>query len=165
MGLAHLNHFFRKSLAIGISLLVLCVAITACEPEVQYSEPPTPEITVNGETVPFEKGGFSWRFNGGEIMTDSLAPQQIAEEMEAYPVDSATEMKVSFAYAPTSIQVRSWKEEGSTLSHSSSVPISGGKRIALPEEAGVYAFNLICKWPEGKANFVVKLQIGDESKD
>lgn len=117
---------------------------------------PTLGVTLNNENITVEKGCYSWSEGGESVTTDASSPDQIADKMEGNKIKPNSELALNFSKIPSIVRVVDWSE-----SKNNSFAFDNDK-ILVPNDNGIYIYEIIGEWEDGQGSFTIKLIVSDE---
>lgn len=147
----------RKLLFIIIGLIGLtfvgCVDVLEEAPETKI---PNLKIISDNQEISVEKGGYEWTakvglFREQHIVADTASPDQIAKEMTGDKVTTQSQLNLEFTEKPDKVTVIPWGEVKDVEYTSTE------DTIIVPEKEGIYIFEVIGEWSQGKVSYTTKL--------
>ena len=121
---------------------------------------PDLKIISDNKYISVKKGGYEWTIQIGlfkkqSVIADSASPEQIAENMIGDKILSQSQLNLEFSEKPNKVTVIPWGEF-KDAQYTSTENI-----ITVPEKEGVYIFEVIGEWTEGKVSYTTKVIIDD----
>lgn len=138
---------FIKIFAVIILSLIFATVIFLYYP---YDiTPPMPALTVNGEEIPYVTGSYTWDitwiiFSRGRCV-NSIPFSVILEDTDPIIVQPLSTLKIQFKKKPTEIFL--YQMEGHNVIQEETLE---NNTVILPENPGVYMFELRAKWKTGR---------------
>lgn len=147
-----------------VLLLIMLLVFTGCNNGHYNYEEDVPELKIssdNGE-ITVEKGTYEWTvkegyFSDKTTIKDTDSPEKIAEKMGANRVLPRTKLNLLFSKEPDNIEVIPWGELKSDDYNLT------GKEMIVPDKEGIYIFEILSEWKQGKASYIIKIAV--ESSD
>ncbi|MGO1059183.1 hypothetical protein ACTL32_08660 [Planococcus sp. FY231025] len=145
-----------KKLYISLILILMAIAIVVFEPF--RSEPPTPEVTINGEKIPTTQGSFCW---GGIMFAQCVdfiytSPLDMAQKHVPTKVFPDEKIEIDFDKEPLSesMKVEQWIDENNIKNI-----VLKNDSITIPEEKGVYVYHIQSRWKQGDGNYAFSIEV------
>lgn len=147
----------RKLLFILMGLIAL--TFTGCVDVIEgitAMDVPNLEITSDNQEILVEKGGYEWTkrvglFKKESIVACAASPEEIAKAMTGDKITSQAKLNLDFTDKPDKVTVIPWgelKDEEYT---------STEETITIPKKEGIYIFEVIGEWSQGKVSYIIKL--------
>lgn len=134
----------NKYIKIFIVGLVLLTLVGCSTPH-----PPSASTTVNGKTLSFETGTYSWSDFFSKVQADAVGPKDMFQNEKPVVVSSQSKLPFQFSYQATP-NIAAYKVDGN--GDSSPLTITGNN-IIMPKEKGTYYIHLVSKWNKGTVNY------------
>ena len=152
----------RKLLFMLISLILFI--FTACNSEVSEDNIPSLKVTFENEDILVEKGGYKWTKRIGlvtnqSVIADAASPKEIADNMEGNEVTPKSELILDFSEKPNDVTIVEWEN-----SNNSSYKL-GDNKIIVPDEEGVYIYEIIGEWNQGQVSYTIKIIVSNKIDD
>ena len=130
------------------------LGMPACGP----TSVPTASVTIAGAHLSLPRGSYCWSSWGKAECADSAGPDLLLSTgyLEPRATGPGVSADVEFSSPPESLDVsRVWSSTGGLgpVGHS-------GSHFDLPSQRGTYVFDVSARWPEGKVDFLLAVQVG-----
>ncbi len=118
------------------------------------------KISSDNENIKVEKGTHKWTvkegyFSSKTIVKDTDSVEKIAASMEGNHILPKTKLNLLFSKEPNNVEVIPWgglKSEDYEFT---------GKEIVVPDKEGIYVFEILGEWKQGKVSYIIKIIIRD----
>ncbi|MFJ7668702.1 hypothetical protein ACIQXI_16515 [Lysinibacillus sp. NPDC097195] len=114
-------------------------------------------VHVDGKKYEIEAGGYRWERRKGlsteTVLTDHASPNQVAENLDAIPLEPSTNIQVEIEENPT-INVYLWNEDGrekGILLHND--------EIIAPISKGRYVYEVFAQWSNGEVSYTFVVEV------
>lgn len=145
-----------KKLTVLLIVALLVVSIIIFDPF--RSEPPAPDVTVNGSDIPTTQGSYCWRsiFSGSCVDFVYSNPIEMAQKHKPTAVSPQGEVKINFSKEPLSgtLEVEQWLD----TNNSENIKLENGT-ISAPEAKGVYVYHIQARWKQGDGNYAFSIEV------
>ena len=151
----------KKVLNISFFAFVMFALFSGCSHEVSniYNELnlPTLKITTDETTVSVEKGSYSWNTESQSVVVDAESSEEIAEKMEGTQLSPLSDLTLDFSKQPdkTSISLKGDIQTNMTPH------IIESNKFTLPQEEGIYVYEIVGVWNEGEISFTIKVVVAE----
>ena len=116
-------------------------------------KPPMPKITYQGESVRVLQGSYLWKTFFKGVEAEYPIPPELVANIPPTIVSPESNLKVTFDYEPNDIGVMLWTKTGShdyNIDH---------KTVIMPEDKGIYVFEIKSKWNQGDSIYAFKIKV------
>ncbi len=145
-----------------VLLLIMLLSFTGCNNGHYNDEKDVPELKIssdNGE-ITVEKSTYKWTvkegyFSNKTTIKDTDSPEKTAEKMEGNRVLPKTKLNLLFSEEPNNAKVillGGLKSEDYELTD---------KEMIVPDKEGIYVFEVLGEWSQGKASYIIKIIVED----
>ncbi|WP_342577992.1 membrane lipoprotein lipid attachment site-containing protein [Psychrobacillus sp. FSL K6-2843] len=119
-----------------------------------FVQPEGKVILDNNEFI-MNIGEFKWKehdFEASKIRTSDN--NELADEFSTLEGDKGEKLIFEIDYNPTSIVANQWNTDYT----SDAIEVKDNE-ITLPSEEGYYTYEVIVKWPQGKATYIFDIDV------
>jgi hypothetical protein len=145
-----------KKIFLILAIVLIAIGIIIFEPF--RSEPPAPNVEIDGLEVATTEGSFCWMgmLRGQCVDYVYASPIEMAQKHNPAPVSPNEKITIEFTKEPASetLEVSRWIGEN----NSQAVPIENGG-IQAPNEKGVYVYHVIAQWKQGDGNWAFSVEV------
>ncbi len=121
----------------------------------KQAEVPDLKITFENRDIEVKKGAYEWtvkeRYGSNTIIKDIDSSEKIAEYMEGNNVLPQAKLNLLFSQEPNNVEVIYWGNIKSVNYKFTN------NEIVVPREEGVYGFEIIGQWNQGKVSYTIKI--------
>jgi hypothetical protein len=151
--LAFTGESMRKFLVFLLAVFIL--SLVGCS-EQERDTPPLPIITVEGKELKVAHGSYCWNGPNSSSCVDMISPPEIMKHFGMKPVvvPPQSEVKIQFHEEPNESGGSMWL----TNEKSEKVPITNNV-LKLPNEEGVYVYDIYGHWEQGSASYVFVIEV------
>ena len=110
--------------------------------------PPDLIVKYKDKSIKAWRGSFQWYCkdeNGEDFMinSDSVAPMNIADKIEAITISNNATIVLNFEVAPTTIMVSQYKAKGSSYKYCKEITVENN---SIKVKKGNYLYNIVATW-------------------
>ncbi|MFC0297516.1 hypothetical protein [Geobacillus jurassicus] len=116
-------------------------------------EPPQPLLTVDGETIDYRLGTYTWSTGGRGVVADAAAPPLLVKKLKPHPAVPGAKLHVQFNYRPSALEADRWNGNDADWH-----PVQN-KTITLSEKQGTYIYAIHASWKEGDAIYAFLIEV------
>lgn len=116
-------------------------------------QPPDLRLAVDGETIDYRLGTYTWSAGGRGVAVDAVAPPLLVKNMNPHPVAPGAKLHLQFDDRPSTIKAGVWNGGDANWR-----PVQNGI-ITLPEKKGAYIYAIHAFWEEGDAMYAFLVDV------